>query len=128
MAQVLKWEQQWTPQRAFLLHAIQGADSVLARLRFELTQSRQFTPLRLTELMHSREYNSDGRTNLKQVERPKSEQQIRTNSAGLLVADPSPIEDTRSTASNAADALDSIAWALKWAEYATEPQIEAFII
>ena len=126
---VRKWETQWQPPREFPVKMLQGADYTLARLRFEHAISRSFSPLGLTEILQGRIYNADGSINLKRVEKPKTEGAIRTNASGFLVADRES-EDAKLPDSkfDATDALESVAWALKWAEYAKEPAIENFLI
>jgi hypothetical protein len=91
-----KWQDAWLPKRVFPHHLIQGADSVLARLLDEHTNTRFYTPLHLGEVVQSRARNTDGSINLSRVDKPRRDERVVLTPSGIEYEYASP--DTQAEA------------------------------
>ena len=123
------WENQWTPKRPFPINEIVGAERALATLLYELKVSRKFTALSLTEIIFTRSYNADGTYN-STTKREPSQHERNTDAIAKSLGHVD--EGGRSNFAfisnlqfvTAQDAITSNAWALRWAGYAKEEEID----
>ena len=118
--QVKKFENMWTPPRVFPQKILIGSEVVLARLLYEATVTRLFTPLRLGELLKNRAYASSGLVN--QLAMKRSEDQVlgwkrRGETAEFVPTQPQ--YDPRSSRT-VVDALEAVKWAYTWAGYGSD--------
>lgn len=116
-AQIDKWQSTWAPPRVFPHMMIQGADTVLHRLREEHTVTRFYTPLHLSEIIQSRAHNVDGSINLSRVDKPRRDERVVLTTTGMEIeqATPDPLAETDRW--KVYDAIVANSWALRWADY-----------
>ena len=60
---ISKWSSQWTPPGKFEINELIGGEKVLARAKFEITNSKLYTPILLTEIVAARAFKPDGSFN-----------------------------------------------------------------
>ena len=116
-----RWEQQWTPKREFPTSMLTGSDFVLARLLWERNVSRVFTPLGLTEVVCTRAFNLDGTININRVDKPQRDAALRISATGVETESATAADTELGSKWDTADAIDANGWALRWAEYASDP-------
>jgi hypothetical protein len=115
-----KWQDAWLPKRVFPHHLIQGADSVLARLLDEHTNSKFYTPLHLGEVVQSRAHNTDGSINLSRVDKPRRDERVVLTPTGIEYESASPDPLAEADRWKIFDAITANAYALRWADYVSD--------
>ena len=133
VAGVERWQKQWTPAQTFPKKMVIGAEEVLYKLLSELNTTRVFTPLLLGDVVSARTYNADESINEKRNTRKSRQSQLDqlTSAVGAAVGAELPTLQHDENAQlfvdsvlAAGDALEANMWALRWAQYGTDPQTE----
>ena len=110
--------------RSFPAEVLLGAESVLARVLHEHLTSKQYTPLKLGELLQSRAYTSSGQVN-NMAQRPKK-QKFAIDSENMLST---VCEEPWTPATHTAvtDGLTAAKWAYIFCELGTEGAVTRWI-
>lgn len=126
---VEKWQDQWTPPRAFNEDAIYGAEEALARLEHELNVSRSFSLIKLGEITATRSWRADGELNrdADKHKRRKSGVDITVNDVPISVG--LSTEDNFNLSSWWAihDDFEAQRWALLWAGYGSDDEVDRWV-
>ena len=127
VAGVEQWQKQWTPARTFP----GGAEEVLYRLHSELNTTPVFTPLLLGDVVSARTYNAGESINEERNTRKVDQLDQLTSAVGAAVGAEIPTLQHDENAQPfvdsllaAGDALEANMWALRWAQYGTDPQTD----
>ena len=133
VAGVERWQKQWTPAQTFPKKMVIGAEEVLYKLHSELNTTRVFTPLLLGDVVSTRTYNADESINERRNTRKGRQSQLDqlTSAVGAAVGAELPTLQHDENAQlfvdsvlAAGDALEANMWALRWAQYGTDPQTD----
>ena len=127
---VERWQDQWEPPRVFNEEMIYGADEALARLDHEAAVSKAFTLLKLGELTATRSWKADGELN-REAEKHKRKKadkvDITVNDVPISLGTSSEADFALSGWWAMYDDFDAQSWALRWAKYGTDEEIDKWI-
>jgi hypothetical protein len=122
--QIKKWEdKQGTSGRRFPQEQILGAESILARLRHEHNETKQYTALHLGELLPAQSFTVTGDVNNLATKTKDANLKIV---GGDLVQAEQPVLDPKSTWV-IMDGLAAIKWAYIFCDYGTDEDVECYI-
>ena len=112
------YEKEWQGRRKFPYKVIVGAEEVLARLVWELEVSKNFTPLKLGEIVAARSYSSTGKVN-KWANSDKSKDvfQIKAGTTDGVELVQKNWTFTPQTWEMITEAFEAVKWALVFAGY-----------
>ena len=112
------YEKEWQGRRKFPYQVIVGAEEVLARLVWELEGSKNFTPLKLGEIVAARSYSSTGKVN-KWANSDKSKDvfQIKAGTTDGVELVQKNWTFTPQTWEMITEAFEAVKWALVFAGY-----------
>ena len=126
--QVDKFEQAFSPARTFPQKLLIGAEQVLARIWWERTESFDYTPIGLGELLRLRAFTADGQVNTLMTRAAKEEKLL-----GIIRRDGEPALSLRDKEYEPGsqwaimDAFEAIKWALVWAGFALDDVVDQWI-
>lgn len=124
LRQIRRWEQSFQPERAFPQDQLLGAEEVLARMLHEHTVTKQYTPLRLGEILQMRSFTSTGQINNLAVK--DKDKILGISEGGQLTEKKNAIWDPKSMWS-VIDGLEAAKWAYIFCEYGTEDSASTWI-
>jgi hypothetical protein len=125
-SQIRAWENKYTPPRTFPQELLIGAEAVLARIWWEHTESKAYTPIKLGEILSLRSFTSSGMLNPLSNTNKDKENVLGLDSSGQLTELKPSTWDPRGLLS-VLDALEAIRWALIWADLGDEGAVGRWI-
>ena len=112
--------------RTFPVHLLVGAEETLARMVFEFESSRLFTPVKLGEVISSRNFTPSRQVNPFAKTEDRFAEALSLDSSGVLVRKDRRIPEPQK-ALTVIDALEAVRWAMIFARWGEEFVIGQFV-